>query len=144
MSFDLWSFARFLVVGVLLIPECRSADLNRSWLSCVQVLSVPVVNDMNRATFRGVGRHTLTVDVVLDKNANVDLAPDWKAPKNGTIPMSLMLLFLSRQTYRKECAGARFTLSISMVLVDRNAGRQDSQIRDDNSIELFYHDNGSN
>jgi hypothetical protein len=98
---------------------------------------------MNQATIRGGGRHSLTVDILLDKDAKFDLAPDWKPPKRLTLPMSAMLQFVGGQVYRKECGGLRFQVTISIVLVDRYAGRQDSKIKDDNSIELVYHDNGS-
>ena len=133
-----------VLVALVGMAQCGyGADERRSWLSCVQGLYLPVVNDMNQATFRGLGRHSLVVDLVLDQNARADLAPRWKAPEKGTIPSSLMLMFLAKQAYRKECAGKRFQVSISMVLVDRNAGRQDTRILDDDSIELVYHDNGS-
>lgn len=135
-----------LLQMVLLMAIAQSAfcaEPRRSWLSCVQELNWPVVNDMNQGTFRGLGKQSLSIDLVLDEKANADLARDWKPPTNVTFPMLYMMQFVNNQTFRKECAGKRFRLMVSIELVERDAGRQDSRIRDDDTIELVYHDNGT-
>lgn len=134
---------QILTMLVMLVHCVSGADGARSLLSCIQEVAVPVRNDMSQSSFQGRARHTLVVDVVLDKQANADLAPEWKAPEKLSLPMTFLLQFVIGQAYRKECAGLRFQVSMSILLVDRHSGRQSARIKDDNSIELVYHDNGS-
>ena len=81
--------------------------------------------------------------MLLDNNARPGLAGSPEAYQKEGIPFLLVLGFLDNQKYRSDCAGKRFQLSIRVRLVDRHAGRMDSRIRDDNSVELVYHDNTS-
>jgi hypothetical protein len=129
-------FQPYVVVGET--PQKRS-----SWLSCVEELSLPVVNDMDRGRMRGQRQYSIDLEMLLDKNARPGLAGSPEAYQKEGNPFLLVLGFLDNQKYRSDCAGQRFKLSIRIRLVDRHAGRMDSRIRDDNSIELVYHDNAT-
>ena len=138
-----WRLVLFACL-MCLWQEAAVAETARiSWLSCVEELSLPVINDMDRGRLRGQRQYSIALEMILDKNARPALGGSPDVYRKEGNPFFLVLSFLDNQKYRSDCAGQRFKLSIRIRLVDRNAGRMDSTIRGDNSIELVYHDNAS-
>jgi hypothetical protein len=128
------------IVAVNSMKLTAAPETSTSWLACVRDLSFPVDNTMSENAMGGARKRTLQLVFRLDNKARPVLIGGEAPPRTFSFPLLVASQLVEWQVYKPECAGKKFSLSFTIVLVDEFAGRQVSRIRGDNSVELIFHE----
>lgn len=135
-----FAYRAVMIVALPLLVPLEAAEYEKSWLGCIQDMSIPVLNDLSLASMEGERRKDVVFEFQIDKNARPVLSPGTRLPRKISLPMILATQFIDGQIYKRVCVGRRFRLTVTFVLADHDSGRQTSRIMGNDTVELVFHE----
>ncbi|MCX6604011.1 MAG: hypothetical protein NTV52_10495 [Acidobacteria bacterium] len=122
-----------LAIAILL---SANITLAQSWLSCVETLALSAVNTMTPNQMKSDRDREFTFTFRLDSKAVPKFEPDLKITELSLAHMLAVGVVLG-QTYRRGCAGRRFSLKVRVIRKEWDAPFGNfSKVNSDDSVDL--------